>query len=95
MTWIRERAAQLVEQFGSPLYVYDADRIGEAFRQFREAFPYEPTECHYAIVCNKNHYIVRLLQGLGAGIHANTPGDAFAALRAACPAAASSTAERT
>ena len=85
MTWIRERAAQLVERFGSPLYVYDAGRIEEAFRRFRKAFRYEPTECHYAIVCNKNHYIVRLLHRLGAGIHANTPGDAFAALCAGVP----------
>jgi diaminopimelate decarboxylase len=85
MAWISEQASTLVAQFGSPLYVYDAALIEEAFRRFRSAFRYEPLECHYAIVCNKNHYIVRLLSQQGAGIHANTPGDAYAALRAGVP----------
>ena len=53
-------------QFGSPLYVYDAALIEEAYRRFRSAFRYEPLECHYAIVCNKNHYIVRLLSHAGS-----------------------------
>jgi diaminopimelate decarboxylase len=41
---------------------------------------------HYAIVCNKNRYLVRALAELGAGVHANTPGDAHAALAAGIPA---------
>ena len=85
MASISQQASTLVAQFGSPLYVYDAALIEEAFRRFRSAFRYEPLECHYAIVCNKNHYIVRLLAQQGAGIHANTPGDAYAALRAGVP----------
>jgi diaminopimelate decarboxylase len=77
-----EVAADLLERFGSPLYVYEAGRIRRAFDEFRAAFTYEPADFHYAIVCNKNAYIVRLLYELGAGIHANTPGDAHAALAA-------------
>jgi diaminopimelate decarboxylase len=85
-TWISELAAPLVERFGSPLYVYNGDLIEVAFGRFRDAFTYQPTDLHYAIVCNKNPLIVRLLHALGAGVHANTPGDAFAALRAGVPA---------
>lgn len=85
MAWVHGEVTRLVGRFGSPLYVYDAALIREAFRRFCGAFPYEPLDCHYAIVCNKNHYIVRLLYALGAGIHANTPGDAYAALRAGVP----------
>ncbi len=85
MAWLPGEVARLVGRFGSPLYVYDAALIREAFGRFRAAFPYEPLDCHYAIVCNKNYYIVRLLYALGAGIHANTPGDAYAALRAGVP----------
>lgn len=77
-----EEARKLIAQFGSPLYVYDTQIIEAAFRRFVAAFPYEPSRCHYAIVCNKNPYIVRRLQELGAGVHANTPGDAFCALAA-------------
>jgi diaminopimelate decarboxylase len=86
MAEILKDAARLVAEFGSPLYVYDAALIEDACRRFRGAFTYEPFDCHYAIVCNKNHYIVRLLHALGCGIHANTPGDAYAALRAGVPA---------
>ncbi|MDY7231009.1 diaminopimelate decarboxylase family protein [Hyalangium rubrum] len=81
-----ERAALLVERYGSPLYVYDAERVRAAYRDFAAAFPYAPVDFHYAIVCNKNRHLVRLLHSLGAGIHANTPGDAFAALSAGVPA---------
>jgi diaminopimelate decarboxylase len=80
-----DRAALLVEKYGSPLYVYDAERVRAAYRDFTAAFPYAPAEFHYAIVCNKNRHMVRLLHSLGAGIHANTPGDAFAALKAGVP----------
>ena len=80
-----ERAALLMEKYGSPLYVYDAERVRAAYRDFTAAFPYSPAEFHYAIVCNKNRHLVRLLHALGAGVHANTPGDAFAALRAGVP----------
>src|SRR5262245_28696483 len=86
MTWISELAPALIDRFGSPLYVYNADLVETAYTRFRNAFPYDPTELHYAIVCNKNPFIVRLVHALGAGVHANTPGDAFAALRAGVPA---------
>ncbi len=72
-------ARDLVVRFGSPLYVYDAEGVRSTFHRFREAFPYTPLECHYAIVCNKNRRLVRILYELGAGIHANTPGDVHAA----------------
>ncbi|HSE96874.1 MAG TPA: alanine racemase [Blastocatellia bacterium] len=78
-------ATELLARFGSPLYVYDAAMVRRAFDEFRAAFSYEPADFHYAIVCNKNAYLVRLLYEMGAGIHANTPGDAHAALVAGVP----------
>lgn len=72
----------LLERFRSPLYVYEADVVRAMYARFVAAFDYRPLQIHYAIVCNKNRYLVRLLAGLGAGIHANTPGDAFAAIAA-------------
>ena len=85
MTFVPEHTAGLLAEFGSPLYVYDASRIEQALRRFQQAFPYDPLASYYAIVCNKNRYIARLLSDLGVGVHANTPGDAFAALRAGVP----------
>jgi diaminopimelate decarboxylase len=83
-----EHAAALLRRFGSPLYVYDLGEIERRYARFVRAFPYSPLECHYALVCNKNPLIVRRLHALGAGVHANTPGDAFAALAAGVPARA-------
>ena len=71
--------------YGSPLYVYDVREVEHRFHRFAHAFHYRPVECHYAIVCNKNPYIVRRLYELGAGVHANTPGDAYAAIAAGVP----------
>jgi len=79
------RAEELLARHGSPLYVYNAEGVRERYRAFKAAFPYEPLDLHYAIVCNKNLYLVRELFALGAGVHANTPGDAFAALAAGVP----------
>lgn len=81
-----EQANELLAHFGSPLYVYDLPEIERRYLRFVQAFSYRPLECHYALVCNKNPVIVRRLHELGAGVHANTPGDAFAALAAGVPA---------
>lgn len=81
-----ERAGELLRRFGSLLYVYDLREIERRYVRFVQAFPYRPLDCHYALVCNKNPVIVRRLHELGAGVHANTPGDAFAALAAGVPA---------
>ncbi|HUQ22329.1 MAG TPA: hypothetical protein VM049_04880 [Gaiellaceae bacterium] len=81
-----EQVLELLKRFGSPLYLYDLDVVERRYRRFVRAFPYQPLECHFALVCNKNPVIVRRLHELGAGVHANTPGDAFAALAAGVPA---------
>jgi diaminopimelate decarboxylase len=81
----RREAIELLDRFGSPLYVYDLAEVARCYRRFVAAFPYEPLETHYAIVCNKNPLLVQTLFELGAGVHANTPGDAYAALAAGIP----------
>lgn len=75
-------AAALAAQYGTPAYVYDAESIRASYREVRDAFSYEPTRIHFAAVCNPNLHLLRLLRDEGAGLHANTPGDVFCALRA-------------
>ncbi len=79
---------ELLARHGSPLFVYDAGVVRRDHAAFRAAFPYAPLACHYAIVCNKNPYLLRVLHAEGAGVHANTPGDLFAARAAGVPASA-------
>lgn len=72
----------LLRHCGSPLYVYDLGQIRAAYTNFAACFAYRPLDIHYAVVCNHNHHILQTLADCGAGMHANTPGDAHAALRA-------------
>ena len=73
---------QLAAEFGSPLYVYDLNCLATNLAALRRAFDHPAVDFHYAIVCNKNRAIVSRLNEWGVGVHANTPGDAAAALAA-------------
>src|SRR5262249_16062843 len=74
-------ATRLAEQYGTPLYVYDAGAIREAFLRIRGAVPYAPSRVHYACFANSNLAIRRIIREVGGGIHANTWGDAVMALQ--------------
>lgn len=75
-------ARELAARFGTPLYVYDAEVVRERYRAIRTAFRRAATRVHFAAVCNPNLQLLRVLHAEGAGIHANTPGDAACALAA-------------
>jgi diaminopimelate decarboxylase len=75
-------SASLASEFGTPLYVYDADEVRRSFRRIVSAVPYAPVTIHYACVTNANLALMRLIHALGGGIHANTWGDAVMALHA-------------
>ena len=75
-------ARALAGEFGTPLFVYDAEAVRAAYRRVRASIDYAPSRVHYAAVCNPNLHLLSLLRAEGAGVHANTPGDVFCALRA-------------
>ena len=58
--------AQLVEQFGSPLYVYSASAMRRRFAAVRAAFGEQAVVC-YAVKANPNLAVLRLFAELGAG----------------------------
>ncbi|MDP2599963.1 MAG: diaminopimelate decarboxylase [Deltaproteobacteria bacterium] len=61
-------AKELAEQYGTPLYVYEAGRIRENFQQLDHAFKKEwPNfQIYYAVKSNSNPAIVKLLMNEGA-----------------------------
>jgi diaminopimelate decarboxylase len=75
-------ATAIASRFGTPLFVYDADLVRSNYCRFRNAISYAPSRVHYAAVCNPNLPVLRVMKGLGAGLHANTPGDVYCGLRA-------------
>ncbi|MCW2121060.1 diaminopimelate decarboxylase [Flavobacterium sp. 7A] len=60
---------QLSEQFGSPLYVYDADKIKSQYNRLTKAFSkVEKLRINYAMKALSNVAILQLLEGMGSGL---------------------------
>ncbi|MHC1598102.1 MAG: diaminopimelate decarboxylase [Candidatus Methanofastidiosia archaeon] len=75
-------AGELIEKYGSPLYVYEEDVIRRRFNELRSAISYPKTCIHYAAKANSNHAVLSLLNELGSGIDATSPGEVFLSLKA-------------
>lgn len=73
---------ELLNTYKSPLYIYDGDRLRKTMGQIVEGIPYPDTQFHFACVTNGNIALLRIFRAAGWGIHANTPGDIYLALRA-------------
>ena len=66
--WAAEsRVADLVGEFGSPLYVYDAGVIEAAYRRIEAAFAGVDLLLAYSVKANSNLEILKRLRALGAG----------------------------
>ena len=63
-------ARSLVEEFGSPLYAYDADVIERQYKRLANAFSGVKLRLLYAMKANSNVSIIRHLYALGAKIDA-------------------------
>ncbi|WP_437396888.1 diaminopimelate decarboxylase [Flagellimonas lutimaris] len=60
---------QLTEQFGAPLYVYDADKITSQYKKLTNAFKgVSSLKLNYAAKALSNISILRLLNSLGSGL---------------------------
>jgi diaminopimelate decarboxylase len=72
----------IVEQVGSPAYVYSAHAVREAYRAIDAAFAEYPHAIHYALKANSTLALLRLLRALGSRADANSGGEIRVALRA-------------
>ena len=72
----------IVERVGTPVYVYSARAIREAYRAIDEAFAAYPHAIHYALKANSTLSIVRLLRSIGSKVDANSGGEIQVAQRA-------------
>ncbi|MEQ8469002.1 diaminopimelate decarboxylase family protein [Coleofasciculus sp. E1-EBD-02] len=73
---------ELLNIYGSPLYVYQGDRIRDTIRYISYAVPYPRTRFQFASVTNGNISLLQIFQQEGWGLHANTPGDIYLGLTA-------------
>jgi len=72
----------IAAQAGTPVYIYSADAIREAYRSIDAAFASFPHAIHYALKANSTLALVRLLRSLGSRADVNSGGEVAVALRA-------------
>jgi diaminopimelate decarboxylase len=76
-------AVELAEEFGTPLYVVDENRVRERYREFYSAFAalYPKVEIKYAYKANTSLAVLRILCQEGAGADIVSGGELFIALK--------------
>lgn len=57
----------LADEYGTPLYVYDADTISRQWQKLQDAFSGHPTRFFYACKALSNIHVLRHLHGLVPG----------------------------
>ena len=70
------------EEFGTPLYVYDAKKIRNQYQKLSSAFDGLPVKLHYAMKALSNVNILRLLKNEGAELDAVSIEEVHLGLRA-------------
>ncbi|WP_254444782.1 decarboxylase [Anabaena sp. UHCC 0187] len=77
-----ELAQELLQVYGSPLYVYNGDILRQTIARITKAISYPQTKFHFASVTNGNIALLKIFKAAGWGLHANTPGDIYLGLNA-------------
>jgi len=72
----------IVDRVDTPVYIYSARAIREAYRAIDEAFAGHPHAIHYGMKANSTLALVRLLRSIGSKVDANSGGEIQVALRA-------------
>src|SRR5690348_1853674 len=72
----------LANEYGTPLYIYDAAIIRRQIANVKRAFAALPLRPFYAMKANSNLSILRLIREHGFGCDAVSPGEIFLAKRA-------------
>src|SRR5688572_6787095 len=77
--------AKIAEEFGTPLYVYDADRIKEQYNKLTIAFNGTETVFFYACKALTNINILSYIKSLGCNVDCSSINEVKMALYAGFP----------
>ncbi len=72
----------IINEFGTPLYLYNGDKTIQQFQKIQNAFPDVKLKIKYAMKALNNINILKLLRSQGAGIDAVSIQEVYLALRA-------------
>ena len=75
---------ELADQYKTPLYVIDEERIKNNYKRLNEAFSsqYSDFKIFYACKANTNLAVMKILENQGSGIDAVSPGEIYTSLLA-------------
>ena len=71
---------ELADQYGTPLYVYDLDRVVDNYKNLFNFIKYDKLQVHYALKANYNIALLKALRDAGAGLDTVSPGEVHLAL---------------
>ena len=75
-------AEELLETYGSPLYVYRGQILRQTIQDITQSISYPHTQFHFASVTNGNIALLKIFRDADWGLHANTLGDIYLGLKA-------------
>ena len=71
---------ELAQTYGTPLYVYDADKVVANYNSLFEFIKYDRLQIHYALKANYNIDLLKALRDAGACLDTVSPGEVHLAL---------------
>ena len=74
--------AAIAEEFGTPLYIYHAERISAQYKKLKEAFADQDVVIFYASKALTNVSILRYIKSIGANVDCSSINEVKLALRA-------------
>ncbi|RRJ29103.1 diaminopimelate decarboxylase, partial [Halocatena pleomorpha] len=78
--WSADRLRDLADEYGTPLYVLDPDRVRENADRLRAAFP--ETEVSYALKANTTRAVLEAVEQCGLGAECASAGEVQRAIDA-------------
>ncbi len=75
-------AEELIERYGSPLYVYNEKTIRQRYSDLVKNIPYKKLKIFYACKANTNLAIMKVLNELGSSVDCVSTGEIFIAMKA-------------
>ena len=78
----QEQLVQLAEEFGTPLYVYHAEKIKEQYSRLQSAFSTSDTKFFYAAKALTNINILKYIRSIGCNVDCSSINEVLLAIKA-------------
>jgi len=67
----------LINEYGSPLYIYNEKILRERCREMKNIIPYKNFSVHYSIKANNNLTLLKIIKDEGLNVDAISPGEIY------------------